>query len=175
LVTIAARPWNAYRALNKRTRQLDDSIKPFFSTDKLDQLALETGFVQRKSKLSGSLFLSLLVFNSERLKYQSLNDLTVILKEEHDVDITKQSLHERFDESAVTFLKQTLEVLLRNQIKIEPFMLNLKGVNRILIKDSVCFQIDESLAESYPGSGGNGSKASVRIQFEYDLLTDGLD
>lgn len=39
-----------------------------------------------------------------------------------------------------------------------------------MIKDSVCFQVDESLLADYPGSGGSGSKASVRIQFEYDLL-----
>ena len=38
-------------------------------------------------------------------------------------------------------------------------------------KDSTCFQIDESLAEYYPGSGGSGSDASVRIQFEYDILS----
>ena len=40
-----------------------------------------------------------------------------------------------------------------------------------MIKDSVCFQIHESLLEDYPGSGGGGSKAAVRIQFEYDLLS----
>lgn len=27
------------------------------------------------------------------------------------------------------------------------------------------------MAEYYPGSGGSGSKANVRIQFEYDLLS----
>ncbi len=48
---------------------------------------------------------------------------------------------------------------------------NLKLFNRILLKDSTCFQIDESLAEYYPGSGGSGSSASVRIQFEYDILS----
>lgn len=160
---------------NKITHQLDDSIKPFFSRDELDQLARDTGFVQRTSKLNGSLFLDLLVFNSENLKQQSLNDLTVVLKDEHDVDITKQSLHERFNESAVIFLKQALAVLLHNQLDIDPFVLNLEGIHRILIKDSVCFQIDESLLEHYPGSGGSGSKASVRIQFEYDLLTGSVN
>ncbi len=40
-----------------------------------------------------------------------------------------------------------------------------------MIKDSVCFQVDNSLAEYYPGSGGSASKASVRIQLEYDLLS----
>ena len=120
--------------------------------------------------INGRLFLDLIVFNSENLKSQSLNDLSVILKNEHDVDITKQSLHERFNESAVTFLKDALERLIRTQLDVEPYLLNLEGINRSLIKDSVCFQIDESLATDYPGSGGDGSKASVRIQFEYDLL-----
>ena len=161
--------------IDKISQQLDATIKPFFSTQQLDQLALDSGFVQRKGKLNGRLFLDLLVFNSESLKQQSLNDLTVVLKHEHDIDITKQSLHERFNASAVTFLKMALQILLRDQLDIEPFMLKLKGINRILIKDSVCFQIDESLLDSYPGSGGSGSKASVRIQFEYDLLTGAVN
>lgn len=54
---------------------------------------------------------------------------------------------------------------------VEPYLLKLDGIRRILIKDSVCFQIDESLKDDYPGSGGDGSTAAVRIQFEYDLLS----
>ncbi len=119
--------------------------------------------------------MDLLVFNSESLKSQSLNDLTVVLNNEHNIDITKQSLHERFNESAVFFLRKALEILLQDRLEIEPFILDLKGINRILIKDSVCFQIDESLVDSYPGSGGSGSKASVRIQFEYDLLAGSVN
>ena len=84
--------------------------------------------------------------------------------------MTKQSLHDRFNQFAVVFLKDALEKLLHKQLDVEAYLLNLKGINRILIKDSVCFQVDESLLAAYPGSGGSGSKASVRIQFEYDLL-----
>ncbi len=40
----------------------------------------------------------------------------------------------------------------------------------LLIKDSVSFQIDESLKDLYQGSGGSGSEAAIRIQFEYDML-----
>lgn len=126
--------------------------------------------MQRESKLNGSLFLDLVVFNSESLKAQSLNDLSVILKNDHDTDITKQSLHERFNDTAVAFLKEALEALLCKQLDAETLFPKLEGIRRILIKDSVCFQIDESLSQAYPGSGGSGSKASVRIQFEYDLL-----
>jgi hypothetical protein len=93
------------------------------------------------------------------------------LEEEHEIIITKQSLHDRFNNYAVKFLQMALQELLQKQLKVEPNLLELDGINRILIKDSVCFQIDESLKEYYPGSGGDGSKAAVRIQFEYDLLS----
>lgn len=83
-------------------------MSPFFTRDELDQLAKDTGFVQRESKLNGSLFLDLVVFNSESLKAQSLNDLSVILKNDHHTDITKQSLHERFNDTAVAFLNPSL-------------------------------------------------------------------
>ena len=114
--------------------------------------------------------MDLIVFNHENLKEQSLNDLSIVLKEKHDIDIRKQSLHDRFNQFAVLFLKEVVENLLSSQLETEPYLCDLKGINRILIKDSVCFQISEHLQTIYPGSGGSGSKAAVRIQFEYDLL-----
>jgi len=111
-----------------------------------------------------------MVFHSEHLKNHSLNDISILMQSKYGVSIRKQSLHERFNAFSVEFLKQALECLLKKQLKPEPYLLDLQGINRILIKDSVCFQVDESLAADYPGSGGSGSKASVRIQFEYDLL-----
>ena len=77
---------------------------------------------------------------------------------------------ERFNDTAVVFLKEALEGLLCKQLNVEALLPELEGSRRILIKDSVYFQVDESLSPDYPGSGGSGSKASVRLQFEYDLL-----
>jgi hypothetical protein len=148
---------------------LDVAISPFFTQQDLEKLAKETGFVQRESKIGGALFLDLIVFNHENLKEQSLNDLCIVLKEKHDIAIRKQSLDERFNETAVRFLKAAIEHLLKSQLDTESYLVDLKGIKRILIKDSVCFQIPEPLKDVYPGSGGSGSKASVRIQFEYDL------
>ncbi len=146
-------------------------IHPFFTVQELEQLARDVGFVQREGKINGALFLDLIVFNNENLKKQSLNDLCVELKDKHDIEIKKQSLHDRFNDNALDFLKAALEKLLQKQIQVDLSLGEIEGMNRILIKDSVCFQIDESLSEYYPGSGGSGSKASVRIQFEYDLLS----
>jgi len=133
-------------------------------------LAKETTFVQRESKINGKNFFDIIVFNNEKLKEQSLNDLSIDLTERYGIKITKQSLHSRFNEQAIAFLEKALERLLHQQIDVSPLLSTAKIFNRILIKDSVCFQIDKSLAASYPGSGGSGSPAAVRIQFEYDLL-----
>jgi hypothetical protein len=40
---------------------------------------------------------------------------------------------------------------------------------RIRILDSTTFQVPNSLAEHYPGAGGCGHTAGVKIQLEYDL------
>ena len=136
----------------------------------MEQLAKETSFVQRESKINGKNFFDIIVFNNEKLKEQSLNDLSIDLTERYGIKITKQSLHNRFNDHAIAFLKKALERLLYQQIDVSPLLTTAKVFNRILIKDSVCFQIDKSLAVSYPGSGGSGSPAAVRIQFEYDLL-----
>lgn len=39
------------------------------------------------------------------------------------------------------------------------------------IKDSTSFQLPQDMAGNYPGSGGSGSSAMIRIQFEFDLRT----
>lgn len=83
----------------------------------------------------------------------------------------KQSLDDRFNRYAVTFLKKAVGELLGRQLGKVDSLMSCDQFDRILIKDSVCFQIDKSLAEFYPGSGGSGSPANVRIQFEYDLLS----
>lgn len=124
--------------------------------------------------MSGSIFLDLIIFNSEQLKSQSLNDLTVTLKTKYKINMTKQSLNERFNEYAVTLVKMTLEKMINSQID-RTKLFDIEGINRILLKDSVCFQLDESFAEKYPGSGGSASKAAVRIQFEYDLLNGSIN
>ena len=147
------------------------NVKFNFSEEEIEQLARETGFVKRESKINGNIFLELLVFSNEDLKFLSLNDMAITLKENYNFDITKQSLQERFNFHALHFLKKFLERLLKRQIDLEFELVEIKHFNRILIKDSVCFQIDDSLSALFPGSGGSGSKAAVRIQFEYNLLT----
>lgn len=146
-------------------------IKPFFNDIDLDQLAKDAKFVQRERKLNGELFLELIVFHNENLKQQSLEDLSGILKEKYALEINRSALHKRFNEYAVIFLKKAFEKMLQRQLHSSAIHVLKSSFNRVLIKDSVCFQVDGSLAEKFPGSGGSGSDAAIRIQFEYNLLS----
>jgi hypothetical protein len=164
------------RLAKKRQQQLIENleieISAFFTAEEIEQLAKQSKFVQRENavKVDGRIFLDLIVFNSDKLKEQSLNDLAVALSCKYGIEITKQSLNERFNQYALLFLTKALEKLLNNQLSLNRLSVASQQFNRILIKDSVCFQIDESLQGLYKGSGGSGSEAAIRIQFEYDVL-----
>jgi hypothetical protein len=151
--------------------QLENQVSAFFTNEELDQLAKQAQFTKRKvNRLSGSTFFKLIVFNSDKLCEQSLNSLCTDLAIDEQVNMAEQSLNERFNNNALFFLKRALEKVLSNQITYKTILKKQFIFKRILIKDSTCFQIDESLSAIYPGSGGNASKASIRIQFEYDIL-----
>ena len=154
---------------------MNASIQPYFSAEEINQLAAESGFLQRCSgKIDGTIFLNLILANRESLKYQSLDRMCISLSQNFGVDMKKQSLHERFNNTAVAFLKNALEKLLAKQIINEKLIANINGFSRILIKDSTCFQISENLKELFSGCGGTGSDASVRIQFEFEVLSGAI-
>ncbi len=159
---------------NKNIQQLEQSLQEkfenHFNKDEIEEFAHLSGFIQRKGKIDGCTFLSLVVFNTNSLLDESLNDLTIDLQQNYETRISKQALHERFNEKAVQFVTYALEKLLNKQLQEKIRFRDCEEFKRFLIKDSVCFQVDESLADTYPGSGGGGSKANARIQFEYDLL-----
>jgi hypothetical protein len=143
-----------------------------FSQNDIQQLAVESQFYKRANpKINGQIFLELLVFHTQALKQQTLDDLSQLAAKDHDIEITKQALHDRFNSCAVRFLTLALQRLLRTQIKGESVQKEITGFNRILIKDSTCFKVDKSLHEVYPISDRDDNTiAAVRIQFEYDVL-----
>jgi len=159
--------------ISQSAAQIDFEWKHFFSPSELDRLARMSGFSKRNSiqnKLSGATFFNLIVMNNDILNSQSLNDLCAELYLRSGIKMTPQSLNDRFNAAAIIFLKSILEHVIKNQFGSK-FKTIKTPFKRLLVKDSTCFQISPELADVYPGSGGDGSKASIRIQFEYDLLS----
>lgn len=91
------------------------------------------------------------------------------------IAVAKQSIDERFNENAVTFMKSLLEELLSKQIKesFDPDFL--KDFNQIRIKDSTRFDLHDRLKQRLRGFGGKcTSDSAAAIQYEYDLKTGGI-
>lgn len=90
------------------------------------------------------------------------------------INITKQSLHDRFTSEAVKFLKSCLDMLVSRNIQYGGNKEILRShFKRIRIKDSTKFALPASCAEIYKGYGGalHNSSSMVSIQYEYDFLS----
>jgi len=135
----------------------------------IEAKASQSGFVKRKSKLTGSRFAHLLVFSNGNLAQTSLLGMCQDFEYGHSELLAKQSLDERFNVSAVAFLKLLMEEVLSRHIPSDGFKDLLPVGNSIRIKDATSFQLPDELQDVYPGSGGRTPKACMKIQFEYDL------
>ncbi len=135
----------------------------------LTMKAKEAGFCQRNRKMSPKQFLEILLCKVFSAKQQSLTDHIVDLQLTRDVEIRKQSLHEKFNEQAVAFIKSLVSYQISRRIALPSTYL--KMFSAILIQDSTRFGLPESLSKDYPGFGGRGAKAGAKIDFVYDLKT----
>ena len=135
----------------------------------IEAKARQSGFVKRKSKLTGSRFTNLLVFSNGNLAQTSLLGMCQDFEYSQGGLLAKQSLDGRFNSCAVVFLKLLMEEVLSRHVPSDSFKNLLPVCNTIRIKDATSFQLPEDLQDVYPGSGGKTSKACMKIQFEYDL------
>ena len=120
-------------------------------------------------------FFQLCVFRNFPSGMTSLESMCSYLAEEHNIELTKQSLDERFNEKAVSFIKANLDDLIARQIQIDPVFLEVMDhFNMIRIADSTSFQIPAHLYDAYQGSGGNGSASAIKLYYEYDLKSGRL-
>ena len=103
----------------------------------------------------------------------SLLDLTGDLYEQFGVRLAKQSLQDRFNFKAVSFMRLVLSKMLKQQVCCDLEKGALANFNRVRIKDSTRFALPENYAGTYRGYGGATphSESMISIQYEYDLLS----
>ena len=100
----------------------------------------------------------------------SLEDLANDFCEQHGINISKQALHERFNESSVAFMQALLKEQLSRQLCCVQNRELYQHFKRIRIKDSTRYAVPKEYASVYKGQGGISSPAQISIQYEYDLL-----
>jgi len=154
--------------LKVNAQKLSAIFTEFFNEKSINKIAIETGFIKRNGKLDGFKFLDLLLFTHCNSKTLSLNQLSSEAKSRYDIDISKQSIDERFNKKSVAFVKAILKKVI-NIAVFQDTKIDFTKYDKVRIKDATSFQLPEIMGDKYKGSGGSASKSAIKIQFEYDL------
>ncbi len=83
---------------------LSNNLNKFFN-EMANEVSIETGFVKRKRKLSGSSFIKAIIWGNIGIENCSIDAMRQLLNEE-SVVMTKQGLDFRFTKEAVEFMKR---------------------------------------------------------------------
>ena len=147
---------------------LAPQIQTFF-TQTADLFARTTGLVKRRSKLTGALFFQSMIFGFLDTPDASLTDLTETC-DALGISIRKQGLQNRIEVAAL-FLQQMFQqamALFRHTLPLELPLL--EQFSAIFLTDSTTVALPDVLCTEYPGCGGDGPNAALKIQLTFDFL-----
>lgn len=155
---------------DKSISKFSEQVKHFFNREEIESIARSTNFVQRKSKLTGYLFVTAIMFSLLIYPTPTLEQLVGLLELYiNDLELSREAIHQRINKYAVDFLKALLSRAMQIRFASLQKIKLLQQFKKIKIMDSTSFQLPENLAVLFPGSGGSASPAAAKIQFEYDL------
>jgi len=153
--------------------QLAEVLQEVLTTT-ADQIAHETRFVQRESKLTGALFSQTLVFGWLANADATLEELAQVAATV-GVEITAQGLDDRFNRAAAECMRRILEsaigvTMAADKVAV-PILQQFSGV---YIQDSTTITLPDQLVGLWHGSGENetnGIVAGLKLQVQFDYST----
>jgi hypothetical protein len=144
----------------------------FFSTAEAN--AVDTKFVQRRSPMTGLVFLQVLVFGFMKNPWASLTHLAQE-SARLGVKISNQGIDERMNAYSVEFVKRMYQQAFerfKNQQALPIEILN--QFTKLFVVDSTFKTLPEGMAEEFPGSGGKAPKASLKVQLVLEFIYGNL-
>jgi len=132
----------------------------------------DSGFVQRRSKLTAEGFVKTLTFGwlaNPSASLQQLAQTSALL----GIDLSAQALDQRFTKRAAECLRQVLESAVTNLVANDPVAIPLlrRFKNVVLIDTSIICLPDE-LLQVYSGCGGTkGETSSLKVELGLELIT----
>jgi hypothetical protein len=150
-----------------------ETIQTFFERT-AGRLARVTGFVQRESKVNGAQWVQTLTFGFVETPKATLNQLAQV-STDLGVPVTPQGLEERMTDEAVRFLCAMLgeSLNLFRQEQSRPIEL-LDRFSAVHLLDSSRVALPALMADEFPGCGGGGPEASVKVQLMVELRRGSL-
>ncbi|UJL45853.1 IS4 family transposase [Virgibacillus sp. NKC19-16] len=149
---------------DKELRNFKKELEHLFTPKQVEQIARSVDFTQRKSKLKPEYFLQFCSFLGESMGTKSLTELCAQFSGLFGLQITTEGLNQRFDETAVDFLKKIFHSLLMTQVVTALPIVEKRLFNTIRIMDSTAFDLPSDY-KKFEGPNGSG----IKIQLEYEL------
>jgi hypothetical protein len=154
--------------------QQSEMIQQFLQEVTTEQ-GTESGFVKRRSKMTGAVFAETLILGLLDNPEATLNDL-VQISAKIGVEISEPGLHGRINAEAVAFLAGLLESSLKQfaaQGAVPAEVL--ARFSRVDILDSTQIMLPAALAPHFEGYNSPGTEAALKIQLSMDYLQGRLN
>jgi hypothetical protein len=150
------------------TSQMEAKLTLFAGPD-VETIAKDTGLVQRRSPMNGLGFLQTIVLGYLENPEASLNDLAQV-SADLQIEISAQGLDQRITERAEIFM-QLMFIRALEQFRFgESLPIGLvKQFNGIHLTDSSVVALPDTMAKDFPGCGGNGPQASLKVQLSFEF------
>ena len=139
--------------------------------EEIEKDARATGFVERRSPVSGTAFLLAMMAGPQAAGEATLTELSAFLESAANVRVTPQALDGRFHDRAADFLETCLQKILASAGSMPHKVTALSRFDHAYLMDSTNFDLSPSLSGVFKGSGGGASKSAMRIQFALDFCT----
>ena len=143
-----------------------------------DEAAINTGFMRRKRKLTGSTLTQILVFGwleNPEASYQQLAETATLL----GIHVSRQALEQRLTLEAAKMLRITLEATITEMLGVasDPQVLPLlQQFTGVYVQDATWLSLPDELHEISKGQPkkNHPHKAALKLHLRFDVLTGGF-
>lgn len=142
------------------------------NSDKVGQIAIQTGLVKRMSSKFNPLAFVMVCMQATIGKSGTLEQLASELAKTTTHAMSRSGLFQRFTETTVCFFVSLLYETLGTKIKLDEKISHCPHFKRILIEDSTQFKMNAKNSPQFPAHGNGVSEtAGCKVDFTYDLLS----
>jgi len=147
-------------------------ISNFFDQEEVEAMASKSGFVERRSPVTGMRFLLTLTTGLLNTPDGTLAQLAAFLGATCGATVSPQAVDERINSMAREFMGMCLGRALKMSATIPRGADDaLEQFDHVYVIDSTNFELRPALAPHFRGNGGGASSASMRVQFVFDYRT----
>lgn len=155
--------------------EFEKALCEIFESDRLRDIAKETGMIKRERKIDPVIIFWALIFGFGVELKRSLASLKRKYEQGAKAKISDSSWYDRFSPELVLFLKECVKLGIEQYGKKEHRKLTekLKNFEDVLIQDSTIIRVHESLAKKWPAVRTRKAAAGIKVSLLVSAVANG--